>query len=60
MVLGTVSLNNLFILGLTQNRPAVLSCLAVHRVLSSSGRLAGAILRKSYIPFVLEVTALLP
>ena len=38
----------LYDLGLTQNRPALLSCLAVQRVLSSSGRLAGKILRKSY------------
>jgi len=31
----------------------LLSCLAVQVVLSSSGRLAGAILRKSYIELIL-------
>jgi len=31
-----------------QNCPALLSCLAVQGVLSSPGRLAGSILRKSY------------
>jgi len=49
-------LNKIIVLGLTQNSPALLcaslnelSCLAVQLVLSSSGRLAGSILRKSYV-----------